>query len=251
MLAKLKTELDEFHFGRKLVIQTILSVMVAHIHLNLLLQDWPGASIGEYIVYSLTDCNYFLVLFPFLCLVWTSGKSNETYRYPLLLRYRTRNEFFNIRFMAREFFLLAVLMIHIGTLFAAGRSLSNVPQLVFVSSENLAGIIIRQLLNIFCYVCVMFLLHEILLDIVGNAMLDIMLTAVVSLLNLLAVKLVMKSVVMWTPWGNIAYRLFGHERPDYQFYGLYWLFLIVLLFYLADECNRRKDYVFEETHKIN
>lgn len=251
MPAKLKTELGEFHFWWKLALQAIFSVMAVHVHRHFFLKDWPGASIGEYIVYSLTECNYFLVLFPFLCLVWISGKSNETYRYPLMLRYRSRNEFFCIRFMARGIFLAAMLMVHIGILIVAGHSLPIASQMVFVSSENLTGIIIRQFLNIFCYVCVMLLMHEILLNIIGNAMLDIMLTVALSLLNLLVVKLVMKSVVMWTPWGNIAYRLFGQEKSNYQFYGLYWIFLIVLLFYLADELTGRKDYVFEETHKVN
>ena len=89
MLAKLKLEWVEFCFWKKLAIQSLLSVMVAYVHLDSFLAYWPGASVGEYIVYSLTQENYFLVLFPFLCLAWTSGRNHEICRYPLLLRYRT------------------------------------------------------------------------------------------------------------------------------------------------------------------
>ena len=32
---------------------------------------------------------------------------------------------------------------------------------------------------------------------------------------------------------------------------VYWVFLLLLLFYLADELNGRKDYVFEEMHKTD
>lgn len=249
MLAKLKLEWGEFGFWKKLILQSFLSVMVAYVHLDYFRMYWPGASIGEYIVYSLTQENYFLILFPFLCLAWTSGKNHEVCRYPLLLRYRTRNEFFSVRFLAKAFFAMAVLLEHIGILLIMGHSLPLAPQMLFVSSGHPAGIIIMQFLNLLCYVCVMILLYELLLHVTGNAMLGVMLTASVSLINLLVVKLVLKTVVAWTPWGNAAYRLFGQERPGYRFYGMYWIFLLLLLFYLADELNGRKDYVFEETHK--
>lgn len=251
MLAKLKLEWGEFCFWKKLILQSLLSVMVAYVHLDSFLVDWPGASIGEYIVYSLTQIDYFLVLFPFLCLAWTSGKNHEICRYPLLLRYRTRNEFFFIRFLAKAFFAMTVLLEHIGILLIIGYSLPSAPQMLFVSSGHPVRVIIMQLLNLFCYACVMILLYELLLNVAENAMLGVMLTATVSLMNLLVVKLVLKQIVVWTPWGNIAYRLFGQERLGYRFYGMYWIFLLLLLFYLADELNGRKDYVFEETHRTD
>lgn len=223
--------------------------MAAYVHLDYFRMYWPGASIGEYIVYSLTQENYFLVLFPFLCLAWTSGRNHEICRYPLLLRYRTRNEFFSVRFLAKAFFAMAVLLEHIGILLIMGHSLPLAPQMLFVSFGHPVRIIFMQFLNLLCYVCVMILLYELLLHVTGNAMLGVMLTASVSLINLLVVKLVLKHIVAWTPWGNAAYRLFGQERPGYQFYGMYWIFLLLLLFYLADELNRRKDFCFEETRK--
>lgn len=251
MLAKLKVECGEFYFWWKWIIQTLLSVMVAYVHLNYFLIDCPGASIGEFIVYSLTQEKYFLILFPFLCLAWTSGKTHEICRYPILLRYRTRNEFFSIRILAKALFAMAALLAHIGILFIVGHNLPIAPQMVFVSSGHPVGIIIMQFLNLFCYICVLILLYELLLNVAGNAMLGVMLTAVVSLMNLLVVKLALKPIVVWTPWGNIAYRLFGQERPNYRFYGIYWVFQLLLLFYLADELNGRKDYVFEETRKTD
>lgn len=251
MLAKLKTECGEFYFGRKWIIQTLLSIPVAYVHLGYFLIGWPEASIGEYIVYSLTNENYFLVLFPFLCLAWTSGKNQETCRYPLLLRYRTRNEFFFVRFLAKAFFSMTALLTHIGILFIVGHSLHIASKRLFVSSGHPAGIIVLQFLNLSCYVCVMILLYELLLDVVGNAIPGVMLTVSVALMNLLAVRLVLKSVVAWTPWGHIAYMLLGQKRPNYRFYGMYWAFLLLLLFYLADELNGRKDYVFEETRKTD
>ncbi len=249
MLAKLKTESGENYFWRKWILQTLHTEPVAYVHLGYFLRDWQGASLGEYVVYSLTNENYFLVLFPFLCLAWTSGKNQEACRYPLLLRYRTRNEFFFTRFLAKALFSMAALLAHIGILLLAGHSLPVAPQQVFVSSGHPAGIILMQVLNLFCYVCVMLLLYELLLDVAGNAILGVMLTASVALLNLLAVRLVLESVVAWTPWGHIAYELHGRRRPDYGFYGIYWAFLLLLLFFMADKLNGRKDYVFEETRK--
>lgn len=251
MPAKLKLEWWEFDFGKKFIVQSILSVMVAYVHLDYFLRDWTGASVGEYVVYSLTQENYFLVLFPFLCLAWTGGRNHEICRYPILLRYRTRNEFFFVRFLAKAFFAMTVLMEHIGILLIMGYPLPVTPQMLFVSSGHLQGIIIMQFLNIFCYVCVMILLYELLFGVAGNAVTGVMLAASVSLMNLLAVKLVLKRIVVWTPWGNIAYRLFGQERGNYRFYGTYWAFLLLLLFYLADEWNGRKDYVFEEVRKTD
>ncbi len=249
MLAKLELEWGEFGFWKKLILQSFLSVMAAYVHLDYFRMYWPGASIGEYIVYSLTQENYFLVLFPFLCLAWTSGRNHEICRYPLLLRYRTRNEFFSVRFLAKAFFAMAVLLEHIGILLIMGHSLPLAPQMLFVSFGHPVRIIFMQFLNLLCYVCVMILLYELLLHVTGNAMLGVMLTASVSLINLLVVKLVLKHIVAWTPWGNAAHRLFGQERPGYRFYGMYWIFLLLLLFYLADELNRRKDFCFEETRK--
>lgn len=251
MQAKLRIECGEFDFVWKLAVQAVLSVMVAYTHLGSMLRSYPAACLGEYIVYSLTDYYYFLALFPFLCLIWTSGRNNETHRYPVLIRYRTRNEFLYMRLLAKALFLLAALAVHVGALLAVGRSLPRVSGFVYVASENLTGIIARQLLNLFCYICVMYLLHEILRSIVGNVMLDTLVTTLVSLLDLVVTKLMLSFVAAWTPWGHIAYRLFGSERQNYRFYWLYWLFLLLLLFYAADLLNGRRDYVFEETRKSN
>lgn len=251
MRAKLKTECGEFHFVWKLAVQMVLSVMVAYVHLGGLLLSYPKACLGEYIVYSLTNHYYFLSLFPFLCLIWTSGKNNETHRYPVLIRYRTRNEFLYIRLLAKALFLLAVLAVHVGALLAVGHSLPRDSSFAYVTAENLAGIIVRQLLNLFCYICVMYLLHEILRNIVGNVMLDTMLTTLIAFLDLMVTKMMLRSVVAWTPWGHIAYMLFENERQDYQFYWWYWLFLLLFLLSAAYLLNGRKDYVFEENRKVN
>lgn len=251
MQSKLKVECGEFSFWWKWIIQALLSTMVTYVHLDYFFMDCPGASIGEFIVYSLTQEKYFLVLFPFLCLAWSSGKTHETCRYPILLRYRTRNEFFSIRVLAKGLFVMAALLAHIGILFLAGHILPNAPQKVFVISGYPVEIIIMQFLNLSCYVCVLILLYELLLNVAGNAVLAVLLTAVIPLMNLLVVRLALEPIVVWTPWGNIAYRLFGRVRMNYQFYGIYWAFLLLLLFYLAYELNRRKDYVFEETRKTD
>lgn len=251
MLAKLKVECGEFSFWWKCILQTLFSTMAAYVHLNYFFIDCPGASIGEFIVYSLTQEKYFLILFPFLCLVWTSGKTHEISRYPVLLRYRTRNEFFSTRILAKALFVMAALLAHIGILFMVGHILPNAPQEVFVPSEHPAGIVIMQFLNLFCYVCVLILIYELLMNVAGNAILGVMLTAVVPLMDLLVVRLALEPIIVWTPWGNIAYRLFGRVRMNYQFHGIYWAFLLILLFYLAYELNGRKDYVFKETRKTD
>lgn len=249
MPAKLKTECGEFYFGRKWLIQFLLSVSAAYVHLENFLRDWPEASAGEYVVYSLTNEIYFLVFFPFLCLAWTSGRNQENCRYPLLLRYRTRNEFFFVRFLAKASFSGAALLAHVGILFMVGHSLPIASRRLFVPSGHPAEIIIMQFLNLFCYVCVMILFYELLLHVTGNAVPGVMLTTSAALLNLLAVRLASESATAWTPWGHIAYMLHGQRRENYRFYVFYWAFLLLLLFFLADKLNGRKDYVFEETRK--
>ncbi|MCM1187193.1 MAG: hypothetical protein NC251_11430 [Lachnoclostridium sp.] len=249
MLAKLKTECGEFSFGRKWIFQTLLSVAAAYVHLESFKVLWADASIGEFVVYSLTNKNYFLILFPFLCLAWTNGKSQEVCRYPLLVRYRTGNEFFAVRFLAKALFSMAALLAHIGALLIVGRTLASVPRNCFVTSGHPAGIIILQFLNLSCYVCVVLLLYELLSNVVGNTMLGVMLTALEVIMNHLVVGLGMTPIIMWTPWGRVAYKLSGQTVLNYRFYVIYWAFLISLLFYLADKWNGRKDYVFEETRK--
>lgn len=250
MLAKLKVELGEFYFWKGLGIQAFLSLLAAYVHMDSFLRDWQGASVGEYIVYSLTQENYFLALFPFLCLAWTGGKSREPCRYPLLVRYRSRMEAFFIRFLAKAAFPAAALGVHIGALLLMGHSLPAAPQQIFVSSGHSEGIILMQFLNLFCFGCVILLFYELMLDGVGNAMLGMMLTALALMTNLLAVKLMLGAVVEWTPWGKAAYTLFGQERTGYRFHGFYWLFLMGLLFWWAERLNGRKDYVFEEERRV-
>lgn len=253
MRAKLKTECGEFRFWRKLAIQLLVSFVVAFVHLGNLLWGYPEACLGEYIVYSLTETDnyYIMVLLPLLCLVWTSGRHNEAHRYPILIRYRNRNEQFCMRFLAKAGFLLAALGMHMGALLAVGNSLPTDTQFVYISSADFSGIISRQLLNIFCYLCTMQLVHEILHSVVGNNMLDTVLTTAVIMLNLVVVKNHLDSVMPWMPWGNIAYKSHGWERSGYHFYWYYWIFMLLLLFYLANKLNGRKDYVFEESRKVN
>lgn len=249
MLAKLKIECGEFSFWRKWIFQTLLSVAAAYVHLGSFKVLWEDASIGEFVVYSLTNRYYFLILFPFLCLAWTNGKSREVCRYPLLVRYRTRNEFFFVRFLAKALFSMAALLAHIGVLLIVGRTLASAPQNRFVTSGHPVGIIIQQFLNLSCYVCVVLLLYELLSNAAGNTMLGVMLTALEVIMNHLVVGLKLGLIAEWSPWGRAAYKLSDQTVLNYRFYVIYWAFLIALLFYLANKWNGRKDYVFEETRK--
>lgn len=251
MLTKLKTECREYNYIWKIPIWLILAYLSVRICLSGMLVSYPDASLGEYVVYALTNYNHFLVLIPIILISLTSSRYHQVCRYPILLRYRNRNEFFCMRIVSKAGFCLWALTTYILLVLIAGRSLPVASAQTVILSTDYAGIVLRQFLNMQCYFCVLLLLHEIVNSIIGNILADIMVTALVPLANLIIWKLHLLRILRWTPWGNVGYMIWGQEQVGYQFYWWYWLFLFLVLFYVADELNGRKDYVFEEARKVN
>lgn len=249
MTAKLRMEMAEYRFVRKLVLLLVIFYVVARVNLTFFRQDYPTGCIGEFIVYVLDNYYVTLVLFPILFLIVTCGKSNEVCRYPILLKYKSRNEFLCIRLLGKLCFGMVSLPGLVGVLFLVGNKLPRVSEQAFLFSADIEKIMIRQCLNIFCYLCLMIFVHEIFQSIIGTTAKDLVITSTVPILNLAVVKLQITRVVLWTPWGNMAYFLEGKERSGYRFFWWYWAFVLMLLFYVADILNRRKDYVFEKDNK--
>lgn len=250
MLSKLKTGCTEFRFGRKLAIIAFVTMLATFIHVSEFQGFYPGGSVYESVIYSLSDSNYFMVLFPMLCLVFTTGINQTQPRYPVFMRYKTRSEYFYVKLTSRVIFAACALFIHIVFAFIAGHALPKSAQHVMVSADNSVGIIVGQCLNMLCFVSMVLLLHEIWLDVIENVFLDIILTSSVLLINWVVYKLVLQEVIAWTPWGHVGYIVNGMERASYSFYWSYWLAVILVLLLIADVLHDRKDYVFEEARKV-
>ena len=129
-----------------------------------------------------------LVLLPLLLLAVTSKGQTQAFRYPVLIRYRDRNEFFYLKTAVRSGFVLLCLLAFAGMLFFFGRRMPVESGHAFIISEDFTGIVVRQCLNIFCFWSALLLLHEILQSIVSDTMLDLAVTTFVPLGNYILAK---------------------------------------------------------------
>lgn len=233
-----------------LIIQSLCAFSAGMVYLKVFNEVWPGEDLGIYLIYVLDSKFLSLVLFPLILLILTGDKHNDGCRYPVLLRYKNRNDFFYKNVLAKTGFTIAFWLVTIGAMVLSGslNCLLYQKQQITVTVEGI-GIVIKMLLNILCYLWFMILLYEMLSFTVKSHMIRLMCTTFLPILNLMIAKLQLTQVVLWTPWGNIAYTLAGQERSDYHFYWWYWLLLICIVLYLADFQNRRKDYTFEENNK--
>ena len=255
MLAKLRVEIRECHLVRGLLVWLLSALVVGYVMVAGFLYKYPAGCQGEFIVWVFNNYNVILVLFPLLLLAVTSSGQTQGSRYPVLIRYRDRNEFFYIKIAVRAGFVLLCLLAFAGLLFFLRRGLPVETRHAFIVSENFTGIMVRQCLNIFCFWSAMLLLHEILQSIVSDTMLDLAVTTFVPLGNYILAKGVAVRVLEWTPWGKISYKIeeivgapteeverLGH----YRFYWWYWLAVILLLFCLAKALHGKKDFVFDK-----
>lgn len=259
MPAKLSVEIKECHLVRGLFIWLLSALVVGFVMAAGFLKRYPTGCQGEFIVWVFNNYNIILVLFPILLLAVTSSGQTQAFRYPVLIRYRNRNEFFYIKIAVRTGFVLLCLSAFVGMLFFIRRGMPVETKHTFIVSEDFAGIMVRQCLNIFCFWSAMLLLHEILQSIVSNAMLDLAVTTFVPLGNYILVKRVLVQVLEWTPWGKISYKTeeitgtpteYVEKLDHYQFYWWYWLAVIFFLLCLAKALHGKKDFVFEKNHDI-
>lgn len=264
MPAKLRVEIKECHLARGLLIWLLSALVTGFVMASAFLEKYPTGCQGEFIVWVLNNDNIILVLFPILLLAVTSSGQTQAFRYPVLIRYRNRNEFFCIKIAVRTGFVLLCLSAFVGMLFFIRRGMPVEIKHAFIVSEDFAGIMVRQCLNIFCFWSAMLLLHEILQSIVSNAMLDLAVTTFVPLGNYyILAKRVLVQALEWTPWGKISYKIeeiveeptevpteYVEKLGRYQFYWWYWLAVIFFLLCLAKALHGKKDFVFEKNHDI-
>lgn len=259
MPAKLRVEIKECHLARGLLIWLLSALVTGFVMASGFLEKYPTGCQGEFIVWVLNNYNIILVLFPILLLAVTSSGQTQALRYPVLIRYRNRNEFFYIKTAVRTGFVLLCLSAFVGMLFFIRRGMPVETKNGFIVSENFADIMVRQCLNIFCFWSAMLLLHEILQSIVSNALLDLAVTTFVPLGNYILAKRVLVQVLEWTPWGKISYKIeeiagapteYVEKLDRYQFYWWYWLAVILFLLCLAKALHGKKDFVFEKNHDM-
>ena len=253
MLAKVKVESAEYPFIRGLLLQCVCAFIISKGYLRSFFSLHPEGCFGEDVIYVLGSEYVMLVLLPLLFLCFTSDRHNQPCRYPLLIRYKSKNDFFYCKVLSKIIFAFLFLTISLGIILLIG-VINNVPYISkqnFLLTEEFEYIIFMMFLNAFCYILFLLMLHEILKSILQNNLLNILMTAALPITNLVLVKLQLTQIVLWSPWGNIAYILEGQERGGYGFYWWYWLFLLLVTIYMADVLNRRKDYVFEKDKKTN
>lgn len=255
MPAKLRVEIRECHLVRGLLVWLLSALVVGYVRASAFIKKYPAGCQGEFIVWVFNNYHIILVLFPLLLLAVTSSGQTQVSRYPVLIRYRNRNEFFYLKTAVRTGFVLLCLLAFAGMLFFIRRGMPVETGHAFIVSEDFTGIMVRQCLNIFCFWSAMLLLHEILQSIVSNTMLDLAVTTLVPLGNYILAKRVVVRMLGWTPWGKIGYKIeeiMGAPTEEveklgrYRFYWWYWLAVILFLLCLAKALHGKKDFVFEK-----
>ncbi len=253
MPGKLRAEIRECHLVSGLLIWLLSALVVGYVMAAAFLKKYPAGCQGEFIVWTFNNYHIILVLLPLLLLAVTSKGQTQAFRYPVLIRYRDRNEFFYLKTAVRSGFVLLCLLAFAGMLFFFRRRMPVESGHAFIVSEDFTGIMVRQCLNIFCFWSALLLLHEILQSIVSDTMLDLAITTFVPLGNYILAKGVAVKVLGWTPWGKIVYKIeeiLGTPPEEvekvghYQFYWWYWLAVILFLLWLAKALHARKDFVF-------
>lgn len=255
MPAKFKLEIKEYHLARGMFFWLLSALVVGYVMAAGFMKKYPMGCQGEFIVWVLNNYHVILALFPLLLPVVTSGGQTQAVRYPVLVRYRNRDEFFYIKAAVRAGFVLLALCAFVGMLFLVRRGMPAGTKHAFIMSEDYAGIVVRQCLNIFCFWSAMLMLHEILHTIVGNTLLDLAATTFLPLGNYIMAKGVMVQALEWTPWGKISYKIeeikgapveMVEKLGRYRFYWGYWAVIMLLLLCLAKTLNGKKDFVFEK-----
>lgn len=258
MPAKLRVEIRESRLVRGLLFWLLSALVVGYAMAAGFLKRYPAGCRGEFMVWVFNNYHIILVLLPMLLLAVTSSGQSQASRYPVLIRYGNRNEFFAMKIAVRVGFTLLCLLCFVGMLFLIRRGMPVETRHAFIVSEDFDGIMIRQCLNIACFWSALLLLHEILQTIVGNPVLDLAVTTFVPLGNYILAKGANVRALEWTPWGKIGYKIeeiFGAAPEEvekighYRFYWGYWLAVILLLLYLARELHGRKDFVFEKNDR--
>lgn len=259
MLAKLRVEIRECRLVRGLVFWLLCALVVSYAMAVSFLKKYPAGCQGEFMVWVCNNYHVILVLFPLLLLAAASSAQSQNSRYPVLIRYRNRNEFFSVKIAARTGFVMLCLLALVAMLLFFRRGMPVETRHAFMVSEDFTGIFVRQCLNIFCFWSALLLLHEILQSILNDTMLDLAITTLVPLGNYILAKGVAVRALEWTPWGKISYKIeeiLGappeevEKLGQYQFYWWYWLAVILLLLFLAKELHGKKEFVFERTTEL-
>ena len=261
MLKKLSTEAKSYDYVRRAALWLLLGAVVGGGYYHSFVENCPGGSRGELVIYVLTDHHYILLFMAVLALAFTSARAGEARRYPVLLRYRTRGEALAARVSARAGFVVFMVLTQVLILGMAGSGLPSVGS-VYPHAENVCYIIVCQCLNIICYLIFLLLLREIFQNLFRNTALEILFTLLISFATRMAVLEYNTPLVLISPWGNIAYMLAYNlpdfqtvnefntiveiERSGYQFYWQYWLIMLAVALVPAVWLERSRDYVFEQ-----
>lgn len=252
MVKKIRFEWNEFFSWRRMIVIILLLLLVSCVEMNNLTPDileQQLCSIGEFLVLSMNDSNFLLICFPVICLLMTSNRNGLNDKYTIILRYHSKRELIMIRMCTKCIFTLSLFIIYICTLAVKGRTLPREYLKNLLTVNNINEVIRCQILNLLCFISFIILLQEILAFFVKNNTLGIVIISAVLCLNLLILRLGLFRLLIWTPWGNVAYSWFGIERTEYRFFWEYWGPLLIFMLLVADDLNGRKDYVLESNQK--
>lgn len=245
MLMKVKREIASLFSWRKTVLFLIGTVLCIHAIMTDYIKGYEGTDLCEFTIFFLTNEYIILMLVGMAVIILSSDKYGFQNRYVILIRYRSRFEFYVVNLCAKMVYAagcvatVTILMIGLGKY----SGLAQQPAVLYVQVSY--GIVVKQCLNILGYAVLIVTVSSLLNILIQHKTLDVLVMMGVPLFNLVAMKGGMYRIERWLPWQKIAFELHGWERNNYRFYWEYWLMLIVLCFYLGERLFSDKDMIYE------
>ncbi len=232
------------------IIGIVLSIVVIKPNFEKLI---ASTNMFDFIFYYFDNMYFMLVWLPILVIVSISGDSfSARYRYPILLRYWSKGQFvgkiivYNVKVVI-GFLSIIILNLVILSLFY-GFTISS--KKMYIQHNMVSIMMVYKLLNTMSYFMMVSSIHSLLELFFNNAIVVSFLTMAIPLLNLLIIKSFRGAILFITPWGNMAYKLYGQVLKSYSFYWGYWLATAVILYFLYDLALKR-DVVYEKEKKLD
>ncbi len=245
MFIKISEETRQLFSAKKTALILICIFLGAVGSLRSYIGIYEGNNLCESVMFYLTNKYYILMLVPIMVLAVSSDKAGIYGRYVVLLRYRSRTEYYLARLCAEliHTFGSVSLFALMPVLYGQCRSLSGAGTVIYTQIS--AATVVLQYLNILCYAVWFCVLCEMLRIVIRNKILYVLASMGIPIVNLVAVKAGVIWLAKWLPWQRIALELYGWEVDGYRFHWEYWTVLVGLFWYIGDYIFSQKDIVYE------
>lgn len=238
-------------FAFKLIV-IFLGIICSAIALQNAFEFHVGSkNIIDFLLYYMDNMYYVLVWFPILVLYLISGNPyGMGFRYTVLLRFRSKQEYMNRSFGRNLIFIIMFIWLSFVGIMLVGTylGLSMHVERKYILCDFWNEIVIYKFLNIICYLGAIVLIYMLLETYFKNYIFITLITMLIPVFNLFVIKSFRGNEIFFTPWGNIAYKLYSYERTDYTFYWGYWL-LVAIFIYVLYSASMKRDIVYEKDKK--